>query len=114
MDSSAKTDHACNVRCARFKFMRDHIVGCFFKSDRVDHVTATIGRGHFVKEFSLTVKDADACGTEHFMSGEGVKVTVQILNVNFGMCHRLSAVDQDYCILFMSGFNYFFDGIDCS
>ncbi len=94
LDGFAQPNDARNIWRARFKLMRQFVVGRFFEGDRLDHfATAVVGR-HLVQPLFLAVQHAYTRRAEHFMPGEGVEVGIQFLHIHLGMRNGLRAIHE--------------------
>src|SRR5436190_2723703 len=102
IDRGAETDASGDRWSAGFKLFGDWSKGRLFKSDRADHSTAGLIRRHFVQPFTFAVQDAAAGRRVHFVSGENVKIAIQILNIDGKMRHALRSIDQNRHTVFVS------------
>ncbi len=54
----------------------------FFKRHQTDHVAAALIRRHFFQQLPSPVKHPHARRTEQLMTGKGVKIAAEILDVD--------------------------------
>src|SRR5579875_428897 len=102
------------MRSARFEFVRERVVGSLFKGNRADHVAAALIGWHLLKQTCLAIEDADASRSIQLVPGEGIKVTIQFLDINRHMGSGLRSVDQHGNSLAVCTLDDFPHGIDCA
>ena len=90
----AESYSAGNWRCARFEAARRNGIGGAFQSDLFDHLAAAHEGWQALKTALTPPQHADAGRAEHLVSGEGVEIGAQRLNVDRSMRRALSTVKQ--------------------
>src|SRR5437773_2751577 len=92
VDRSTEANRAGDIWCSRFKLIRQLVVERLFKSDRADHVAATLVGGHGLQQLPLSVKHADTGRTIQLVTGKGIKITVKRLHIYRNVRSRLCAI----------------------
>ena len=96
---------------AGLEFLGERGIRSLGETHCADHFSSAHIRGHSIKPFLLSVKDAGSGSSIKLMPGKGVKVAVQILDVNFLVNHALGAVNKYRNAVIMAYFHYLLDRI---
>src|SRR5690606_6991089 len=95
-DCRRHTDCTRNIRRAGLELLRRFTVGGTLETDGMDHVPAALPGRHGVKQSLASVQRTDAGRAVQLVPGEGIEVTIQRLDVDCLVSHRLGTVDQHY------------------
>ncbi len=82
VDGGAEPDGAGDVRRARLELVGHLGPGALLALHHPDHLAAAVIRRHGLQELPSSPHSADAGGTAHLVSREGVHVDVQSLDVH--------------------------------
>ena len=93
---------------ARLKFFRNRRPCGSFARDVFYHLAAAQKWRHFFQEFPLCVKAADSGGAAKFVAAKGVKVYVQVLDIDRNVGKRLRSVGHDDRPFLVGQGRYFF------
>ena len=94
VDRCPEPDRTGDDRRAAFEFPRQFLPRRVVQFDKIDHFAAKFDRLHLLQQALLPYSDADAGRAAHFMAGKGVKVAIQVLNVDFHVRSALGAVHE--------------------
>ena len=89
------SDRASDVDRARLKFFWNFGPCGSFARDVFYHLAAAQKWRHFFQELALCVKAADSGGPAKFVAAKGVKVNVQVLDIDRNVGQRLRSVGHD-------------------
>src|SRR5262245_53758743 len=92
LNRSRQTDALRDRRRASLKFPGEIIPASPLKGHLADHVTAVEERLHLFQDAAFAIQPANTGWTEHFMAGEGKKITVQGAHVNWHVGNTLGPV----------------------
>ena len=94
INGGSQADARGDVGCSRFKLVRNHVEKRLGKRHGADHVAAPLVRGHTFERLCLAVKGTHARGAEELVAGEGVEVTIDLLNVDFDVRSGLRTINE--------------------
>src|SRR5690606_9208219 len=100
----------------RFKLEGQFIVSSFFESDRFDHLSASLIRGHFIQPFFFSIQNPHPRRSEYLVTGKCQKIYIEIADVDGQVLDSLCSVQQNRYLPFMSqpdNFPYGMDGSEC-
>ena len=96
IDRGSESDDTADIRRARFEFPGELIPVGVIAPDFEDNISPALIMVHRVQNLRLSIENADARRSEHFMRGKNEKVAAQIRNPGFQMRNGLRSVDQDF------------------
>src|SRR6266404_6509989 len=111
VDCGAQSYLRSDCRRSRLKLIWQISVDSLFKRNALDHVTTALKRIHLFEYLSLAVNDSAASGSEHLVTREGVKVAVEILNIDQHMRSALRAIDQNRHAVLVRLIDHFLDWV---
>src|SRR5439155_13464103 len=94
VDGRAQPDGCGDVGRSRLELVGNDVVNRLLEGDRADHVAASLVRRHGFKQPGFAVEHADAGGAKNLVTGHGVKVAIELPDVDLEVRCRLSAVDE--------------------
>ncbi len=94
LDGRGQTDRTGDMRRAGLELVRKLRVGRLLEGDLLDHVPAALVRRHRLEQTAFSVEHAHAGRPVELVSGEGVKIGIQGLDVGRPVGDPLGAVDQ--------------------
>src|SRR6266704_951849 len=95
VDGHAQADSPGNISSSRLELERRILERGLVQVDLADHLSSTLVRLHRLQKLTLCVENPYARRAAHLVAGECEEVTVQILDINGHMRHRLRGVYQD-------------------
>ena len=75
--------------------MRNFVPGDFIKVNFANHFTACQKRGELLKQTVFAIKHTHSRWAEHFVSREGVKIHVELFDIDGHMRRRLGTIGND-------------------
>ncbi len=106
--------NASHIGCSCFVFIREGIEGGIFIANLVNHFTTKLVRRQAFQPGFFSEKNANSHWAISFVCRKSIKLTIQILHINFGMGNGLRTVNQNRNAITMGDLNHFFHGIDSS
>src|SRR6185437_11983541 len=94
VDGGTEPDGLHDGRRAGFEAVRRWGIGDALGGYRVDHLAAALIGPHGLEQLLFAVKHADAGRAVKLMSGEGIEIAIEVLNIDREMHRALGAVDQ--------------------